>query len=74
MKLSVVISLALFLLGVLLFLIQMWFTPWSTELFIKLLVTVGAALVIVLVFSFVNKEYRESKNLKKGARLDGDEN
>jgi len=73
MKSSVVISLGLFLLGVLLLLIQMWFKPWSTELFIKLLVTDGAALLIVLVFSFVNKEYRQSKDLKKGSQLDGDE-
>ncbi|MEJ0062446.1 MAG: hypothetical protein WDO70_04395 [Alphaproteobacteria bacterium] len=44
------------LLGVLLYLIQLWFQVWSHEIFSKIMVTDIAVFIIVYAFSFFIKE------------------
>jgi hypothetical protein len=61
----------LFVTGVLLALIQLWFTPWSPEMLFKVEMTVGALFLIVVVVCFVVKEYGEDKTTRSGDRLDG---
>jgi len=66
MRAGMKIALGLFVFGIALMLIQLWFTPWSAEMFIKLLVTVGALFVVALVVTMVNKEAHELDKLKHG--------
>jgi len=70
MKFGLFICTGLFVLGVLLGLGQLWFAPWSPEVFIKLEMSVGGLLLIVGVVWFVVKEYRDDKAMKRGD-LDG---
>ena len=70
MKLGLSICTGLFVLGVLLGLGQLWFAPWSPEVFVKLEMSVGGLLSIVGVVWFVVKEYRDDKATKRGD-LDG---
>ncbi len=70
MKTGIIISTTLFVTGVLLSLIQLWFAPWSRELFDKMIFTIAGLFVITLVVSFVYKEYKENKKLKDGGDLD----
>ena len=70
MKLGLAICTGLFVLGVLLGLAQLWFTPWSPEVFVKLEMSVGGLLLIVGGVWFVVREYREDKATRRGD-LDG---
>ncbi len=70
MKTGIIISTAIFVIGVLLVLVQVWFSPWERILFEKIIFTVGGLFVITLVVSFVYKEYKENKKLKDGGDLD----
>jgi len=70
MKTSTAIAVVLFVCAVLLGLIQLWFTPWSVQFFVKLEMTLGALLVVVLVLAFILNESKESKSLRSGDRVD----
>jgi len=70
MKIAVVLETILFALAIIIGLIQLWFTPWSFALFVKLEITIGAVFVIVLVAWFVAKELKEDKENRSGDRLD----
>ncbi len=70
MKTSTRISLSLFILGVALFLIQLWFQSWSPEMFSKLIVTVFALFVASYVVAFVIKEGKATDKLNKKSELD----
>lgn len=70
MKTGIIISTALFVIGILMFIVQVWFAPWSRELFDKMIFTIAGLFVITLVVSFVYKEYKENKKLKDGGDLD----
>jgi uncharacterized transporter YbjL len=69
-KTSTTICAILFVIGVMLGLIQLWFGPWSPQLFIKLEMTVAALLVVVLVLAFVMNESKASKSLRSGEHKD----
>jgi uncharacterized membrane-anchored protein len=69
MKLSALISIGLFVVGALVFLLQLWFSFWSPEILYKILTTLGVLLVVVLVVSFVSKEAKETERLKDGHDL-----
>jgi len=60
----------LFVLSVFLGIIQLWFVPWSPELFLKLEITVAALLLVVLVIWFAKRETREDKANRSGEHLD----
>lgn len=63
MKTGMKIALGLFVLGVAVLLVQLWFTVWSAEVFIKLMITLGALLAVALVVTFVNNEARDLNRL-----------
>lgn len=71
MKIVIGLGTLLFVVGILLALLQLWFVPWSPEFFIKMEMTVGAFLLVVIVVYFVVREYREDKTTRNGDRLDG---
>jgi hypothetical protein len=60
----------LFLIGAALFLVQLWAQPWSPETFLKLMVTDGVLLAIVIVGGFVLRERRATEQLRKHKGLD----
>jgi Na+-translocating ferredoxin:NAD+ oxidoreductase RnfE subunit len=70
MKIGISIGTGLFIIGVLLGIIQLWFQPWSFQLFLKLEMTIGALLLIVCVVWFVAKEYLQDKTNRSGDSLD----
>lgn len=67
---SLVIGTALFVAGVVLGLAQLWLAPWSPQTFVKIEVTIGALLAIVVVVWFVVRESRENKANRGGGGLD----
>ena len=70
MKAAVSICFGLFILGVLIGLAQLWFTPWTVDTFAKLLITDGAALAIVLAWSIFARERRDMENIRRGGKLE----
>ena len=63
-------SFGLFLLGVGLFLVQLWAHPWSADLFAKLIITIGALFGVVFVLSFIIRENKISKKINDDGALD----
>lgn len=64
------IGTGLFVLGVVLSLIQLWFEPWPADLFTKLEMTLAGLFVIVAGVCFVRNEYGENKRTRSGESLD----
>ena len=60
----------LFAVEVVLFLIQMWFTPLRPELFAKLSITDAALFLIVFVINFLIKENRQTSKINDGSKLE----
>lgn len=56
----------LFALGVLLFLAQVWFAPFSAEAFFKVMLTVGALFVLSVVYVFLVRENKASEKIDNG--------
>lgn len=63
MRTSTIICFLLFLGGVALFLLQMWFQPLNGETFTKIIITDGALLVVCFIWGFLVRENRESKKI-----------
>jgi hypothetical protein len=70
MKASLAIGATLFVIGVLAAIAQLWFEPWDAETFIKLEMTIGGLVVIVIVVWFAVRESRDYKAIRSGDRLD----
>ena len=71
MNIELAIGTWLFVLGVLLGVVQLWFDFWDPLIFFKLEMTIGAVILIVFAVWFVNKESREDKINSSGEHLDG---
>ncbi len=69
MKTQIAIAFALFLAGVLLGLTQLWFAVFPPDVFVKLAITIGALLAIVVVWAFLVREWRETSRLRNDKRL-----
>jgi hypothetical protein len=67
---AVLIGFVVFLVGAALFLAQLWLQPWAPETFLKLIVTDGVALAIVIIGGFALRERRESERLRNRQDLD----
>jgi hypothetical protein len=67
---AVLIGFVVFLVGAGLFLAQLWLQPWSPETFLKLIVTDGVALAIVVIGGFALRERRETERLRNRQDLD----
>jgi uncharacterized membrane protein YgdD (TMEM256/DUF423 family) len=70
MKLALSTCAGLFVLAVLLGLAQLWFLPFSPEVFFKLEASLGGLLLIVGVVWFAVREVRDDRATREG-RLDG---
>jgi uncharacterized membrane protein YcjF (UPF0283 family) len=70
MKSTLAIGATLFVIGVLVGIAQLWFEPWSAETFIKIEMTVGGLIAILVVVWFVVRESKDYKAIKSGDRLD----
>mgnify|MGYP001011602763 FL=1 len=66
MKNGIVISALLFIAGIVVMLLQLWFNLWSAEMLFKMLATLAALFVISLVVAFVRKEMRDTRRLRNG--------
>ena len=70
MKYGSVVCTILFVLEVLLFLVQMWFSLLDLELFWKMFITIGAFFIVALGITLVFKEYLSEKEMKKKGYID----
>ena len=70
MKYGSVVCTCLFILGVVISLIQLWFSPMSAELFWKLIITIAAFFIVALAITLVFKEYLSEKEMKKKGFID----
>jgi len=70
MRIGAIICLIIFVAGALLSLAQMWFTPLATDVFIKILVTLGVLFVVVLGITLVRREYIDEKKMKDSGYID----
>lgn len=64
------VCLAIFVLGALLSLVQLWFMPLSAEVFTKVMITLGVLLVVALVVTLVRREYLAEKKMKDQGYID----
>jgi len=69
MKPGVLISSLLFVAGIVIMLLQLWFSLWDAELFFKIMATVTALFIVSLVLSFVYKEIADTNKLKNSKEL-----
>ncbi len=65
MKIPALVSLALFILGVAAFLLQLWFRVWEEETFAKLIISDGLLLAVSLVILYALRETAESKRIDR---------
>ena len=70
MRTGAMICLVLFVAAALLVLLQLWLTPFSAELFTKLLITLGVLFVVALGIALVRREFAEEKKMKDGGYID----
>ncbi|WP_374320221.1 hypothetical protein [Aquabacterium sp.] len=70
MKSALMVGMALFISGIVAALLQMWFTPWSAELFLKIEITLGALFLIAIAVWFTRKEYSDFRRQEKDVSLD----
>ncbi len=70
MKLGITVCAGLFVLAIVLGLAQLWFAPFSADVFAKVEMSVGALLLIACVVWFAVKEYRDDEETRSG-KLDG---
>jgi uncharacterized membrane protein YcjF (UPF0283 family) len=70
MKTGISIGTVLFVAAVLIGIVQLWFMPWSRDIFLKLELTVGAAFLIDVAICFVIREFDAERANRGGGRLD----
>jgi hypothetical protein len=56
----------LFVVGIAVMLTQLWFSIWSAEIFIKLMITVSSFFIVFIVLTFVGKEAQKTRDLENG--------
>ena len=61
---------ALFLIGAVIGLAQLWLRLWEPETFVKLMITVGVLLATVIVWNLVSREKRGSAKIRDTKKLD----
>lgn len=70
MKITVTLCLGILIFWALVALSQLWFTPLSAVIFVKLSITAGILDMVILVIGLCCREYCEERNMKKGGYLD----
>lgn len=71
MKTGVISGLAVLVGWALLAIVQLWWQPFTAELFFKLSVTAAIALGVILVITLAVREYLSEQRLKSKDYLDG---
>ena len=66
---GVAICFGLFLVGVAFGLAQLWFQLWSSDLFVKLILTDAAAFIVVAIWSFLVRERSDYQATRDGGKL-----
>ncbi|MER2519262.1 MAG: hypothetical protein ABTQ34_01075 [Bdellovibrionales bacterium] len=61
---------ALFLVGALTYLVQLWHEPWSGKIFDKIILTEGALFLIAFGANFLVREGRISDSINNGDKLE----
>ena len=61
---------ALFIAWAAIGLAQLWFQLWSPDTFLKLMITDGVLIAIVIAWSLLLREKREAARLRDKSRLD----
>jgi hypothetical protein len=49
---------------------QLWFRLWAPETFMKLIITLGVLLAVVLAWNLAARERRDSERLRQRGRLE----
>ena len=70
MKYGVISALFISILWSVLAILQLWFSILDTDVFVKLTVTAGILLVIIVIVTLVIREYLSDEQLKKDGFLD----
>ena len=70
MKFTLVGGVALFIAAVIVALTQLWLTEWSAAVFIKIEITIGAMLAVLIAIWFTRKEYKDYKRQETNSALD----
>jgi hypothetical protein len=60
----------LFLAGAAVVLAQLWLQPWPPETFAKIMITDGVLLAVVIVWHMIQRERRDTAQLRERKRLD----
>ena len=63
------LAFALFVLGALVTLVEIWFELWAHETFLKLVASDAILIVIVAAWAFFARERRETEKLKNDTTL-----
>ncbi len=53
-----------------LFLLQLWVRPFAADTFVKLMVTIGVVLVIVVIVALIRREHLNEKRLREKGLID----
>ena len=69
-KHCLMVALLLFVVGVSLFLLQIWVPFLEAETLLKIEITLGGIAAIVIGVCFVTNEYRETQRIRNGNELD----
>lgn len=70
MKFTLIGGVALFVAAVVVALAQLWLTAWSAAVFIKIEITLGGMLAVLVAIWFTRKEYKDYESQKTNSALD----
>lgn len=70
MKIGAAVALLILVLWALLAILQLWFTPLSAEVFVKVTITAAIVEGVVLLVTLAVREYLSEKQMKKDGFLD----
>ncbi|HEX4596847.1 MAG TPA: hypothetical protein VH278_03610 [Burkholderiaceae bacterium] len=70
MKLTLIGGVTLFATAVVVALAQLWLTAWSAAVFIKIEITIGALLAVLIAIWFTRKEYKDYQRQQTSSALD----
>ena len=70
MKSAVSTGTTLFVAAMVIGLLQLWFTPFSPAVFVKIELTIGVLLAIAVVLAFARREQRTTQQNRDSGRLD----
>src|SRR5208283_5287192 len=69
MNWTVAAAFGLFLIGAAAALAQLWLRIWDPETFVKVMITLGVLLAVVIVWNLVQRERRDSARLRDKSKL-----